>query len=114
MDFREYTVRREGHEIVIMGTIHEPVHWDFSIRMCEDDLAGVAQVTRQKTMLLWLLRAVFKRRRHGHWSQDRVEHLAEAARRRLAAKEKFLPAAQPTGMAPGGSILDETSPANGR
>ena len=114
MDFREYTVRREGDEIVIMGTIHEPVHWDFSIRMCEDDLAGIAQVTRQKTMLLWLLRAVFKRQRHAHWSQDRVEHLAEATRRRLAASEKFLAASQATGMTSAGSILDETSAANGR
>ena len=44
MDFREYTVVREGSEIVIQGTITEPVHWDFSIRMCEDDIAGIARV----------------------------------------------------------------------
>ena len=110
MDFREYTVRREGDEIVIMGTIHEPVHWDFSIRMCEDDLAGVAQVATRKTMLVWLLRALFKRKRHAHWSQDRVEHLADAARRRAAAEEKFAAADAPSA----GSMLDSSSSLSGR
>ncbi len=47
MDFREYTVIRDGTEVVIHGTIHEPVHWDFSIRLCEDDLPGIAQVALQ-------------------------------------------------------------------
>ena len=110
MDFREYTVRREGDEIVIMGTIHEPVHWDFSIRMCEDDLAGVAQVATRKTMLVWLLRALFKRKRHAHWSQDRVEHLADAARRRAAAEQKFAAADAPSA----GSMLDSSSSLSGR
>ena len=110
MDFREYTVRREGDEIVILGTIREPVHWDFSIRMCEDDLAGVAQVATRKTMLLWLIRALFKRNRRGHWSQDRSEHLAEAARRRTAADEKFATA----DTASVGSMLDPSSTIGGR
>jgi len=105
MDFREYTVRREGDEIVIVGTIHEPVHWDFSIRMCEDDLAGIAQVATKKTMVLWLLRAIFRRRRHAHWSQGRGEHLAEAERRRVAAEQKFAEA-QATSAS---SILDSSS-----
>ena len=114
MDFREYTVRREGDEIVIMGTIHEPVHWDFSIRMCEDDLAGVVQVATRKTMLRWLLRALFKRKRHAHWSQDRVEHLAEAERRRLAAKTKFAAAAADADATSAGSMLDPSSTAGSR
>lgn len=112
MDFREYTVRREGDEIVIMGTIREPVHWDFSIRMCEDDLAGVAQVATRKTMLLWLLRALFKRNRHAHWSQGRDEHLAEAARRRIAAKEKFR--AADAKSSPTDSMLEPDSTLGGR
>jgi hypothetical protein len=112
MDFREYTVRREGDEIVIMGTIREPVHWDFSIRMCEDDLAGVAQVATRKTMLLWLLRALFKRNRHGHWSQSRDEHLAEAERRRVAAKEKFR--AADAKSSPTDSMLEPDSTLGGR
>ena len=40
MDFREYDVIRNGDEILVVGTINEPVHWDFTIRMCEDDLAS--------------------------------------------------------------------------
>jgi len=105
MDFREYTVRREGDEILILGTIREPVHWDFSIRMCEDDLAGVAQVATRKTMIVWLLRALFRRRRKAHWSQGRDEYLAEAARRRAAAEEKFCSAA----AASAGAMLDSRS-----
>jgi hypothetical protein len=41
MDFREYTVVREGDELVVVGTIRDPINWDFTIRMCEDDLAGM-------------------------------------------------------------------------
>ena len=43
MDFREYTVVREGDELVVVGTIRDPINWDFTIRMCEDDLAGLAR-----------------------------------------------------------------------
>jgi len=70
MDFREYTVARDGPELLILGTIHEPVHWDFSIRLCEDDLPGITRVLLRRRMLGWLLRAVFRRDRHAHWSQD--------------------------------------------
>ena len=95
MDFREYTVARDGPELVIQGTIHEPVHWDFSIRLCEDDLPGIARVALQPRMLGWLLRAAFRRDRHAHWSQDRAAHLADARARREAADAKFCAAAQP-------------------
>ena len=95
MDFREYTVTREGPELLILGTIHEPVHWDFSIRLCEDDLPGITRVLLQRRMLGWLLRALFRRDRHAHWSQDRAAHVAEAAARRVAAAAKFAASAQP-------------------
>jgi hypothetical protein len=95
MDFREYTVTRDGPELFILGTIHEPVHWDFSIRLCEDDLPGIARVLLQRRMLGWLLRAAFRRNRHAHWSQDRATHLADARTRRLAADAKFSASAQP-------------------
>ncbi|MCC7077220.1 MAG: hypothetical protein IT198_08855 [Acidimicrobiia bacterium] len=89
MDFREYTVRREGDEIVIVGTIREPVHWDFTIRMCEDDLAGVTRVALQRPTLALLLRAAFKRNKNAHWSVDRKEQIAAAkeARQELLEKE---------------------------
>lgn len=89
MDFREYTVVREGPEVVIRGTIHEPVHWDFSIRLCEDDLPGIASVATQRTMLGWLLRAVLRRQRHAHWSNDRTTHLAQARTRRAASATRL-------------------------
>jgi hypothetical protein len=61
-------------------------------------------------MVTWLLRALFRRKRHDHWSQERDEHLAEAARRRVAAEVKFsavdAPATDP--------MLDSGSTVGGR
>jgi hypothetical protein len=88
MDFREYEVVREGNEIVIVGTIRDPVNWDFSIRFCEDDIAGMTQFAVARPTLGMFLRGFFKRNRHHHWTQERSEHVAEGKRRRAEAKEK--------------------------
>lgn len=89
MDFREYRVVREGGEVMIMGTIHEPVNWDFSIRVCEDDLAGIIQVGRQRAMIGLLLRALLKPRKHHHWSGDHGEHVTDARTRRRDLKDRL-------------------------
>lgn len=88
MDFREYDVVVEGDEIVIVGTIHEPVHWDFSIRVCEDDLAGIINVALKKPTRRFALRAVFRRDKRHHWNSDRGrrivlsrEHALDLARK---------------------------------
>ncbi len=44
MDFRNYELRREGDELVVAGTITEPVTWDFSIRMEPSDIPGLLRV----------------------------------------------------------------------
>ena len=88
MDFREYAVVREGNEIVIVGTIRDPVNWDFSIRFCEDDIAGMTQFAVARPTIGMFLRGLFKRKRHHHWTQERAEHVAEGKRRRQQAKEK--------------------------
>lgn len=88
MDFREYRVVREGDEIVVVGTIRDPVNWDFSIRMCEDDLPGLIRVALQKPMLGIILRSLFRRARKHHWTQPRDEHLAEGRKRVVTAREK--------------------------
>ncbi|MHB8245601.1 MAG: hypothetical protein ACYDGN_09660 [Acidimicrobiales bacterium] len=44
MDFRECEIRREGNEVVIQGTIREPVTWDFSIRIEPRDIPGMLRV----------------------------------------------------------------------
>lgn len=75
MDFREYNVTSDGDEMVIKGTIHEPVHWDFTIRMCEDDLAGLTKLVMTKTALTFLLKAAFKRKKSSHWGVSREEHI---------------------------------------
>ena len=88
MDFREYEVVRDGDEIVVVGTIREPVTWDFTIRICEDDLAGIANLATQRPTWGLLLRSLFKRDKGHHWSRDRAEQAAEARQRREAAREK--------------------------
>ncbi len=95
MDFREYTVERDGKEIIIKGTITEPVRWDFSIRMCEDDLPGISRVALKKATLGFLLRSMFKRKKDNHWSvpkEDKAEdEKAEAAK---ATRQEKLAAAK--------------------
>lgn len=89
MDFREYDVVREGNEILIVGTIRDPVNWEFSIRMCEDDIAGVARIAARRSMLSLVLRSLFKLKKHHHWNDDREEHVAGAKERRKAAVAKY-------------------------
>jgi hypothetical protein len=82
MDFREYDVIRNGDEILVVGTINEPVHWDFTIRMCEDDLAGIARVAVRRPMIALILRSAIRRNKHHHWNTDRKTHVAEVIQRR--------------------------------
>jgi hypothetical protein len=87
MDFREYEIVRQGEEIVIVGTIRDPVNWDFTIRICEDDISGTALLLLRRPMLAMLFRGLFKRRKHGHWNQEQAAHRAEGKRRRRVARE---------------------------
>lgn len=87
LDFREYEVLRVDDEIVVVGTIRDPVNWDFTIRICEDDIAGMAGLALRKSMIGHLLRSFFKRMKNHHWGQERAEHLAEGKRRRQKARE---------------------------
>jgi len=86
MDFREYTVVREGDELVIVGTIRDPISWEFTIRLCEDDVAGMIALGANRNTFGLVMRWLFGRRPKHHWSQDRHEHLAEGKKRLLAAK----------------------------
>lgn len=70
MDFREYRVVPDGNEVRIEGTITDPVHWDFTIRMCQDDLPGLTKVLFKKEMLFFLLKAAVTRKKASHWSSD--------------------------------------------
>ena len=88
MDFREYEVIREGDEIVVVGTIRDPVNWDFSLRICEDDIPGLARLLLRRYMFAHLFRALFKLLKHHLWSQDLAEHIAEGKLRVGKAREK--------------------------
>jgi hypothetical protein len=87
LDFREYEVVRADDELVVVGTIRDPVNWDFTIRICEDDVPGMTWLVLRRAMVGHLLRALFKRRKRHHWGQERAEHLAEGRRRRQVARE---------------------------
>jgi hypothetical protein len=88
MDFREYAVIRESDEAIIVGTIRDPVNWDFSIRVCQDDIVGMTKLILRPAMIRLLLRSIFRRRKKHHWSQEHPEHLAEGKKRIAAAAEK--------------------------
>ena len=44
MDFREYDIARDGDDVVVSGTIREPVNWDFAIRITGADIPGMLRV----------------------------------------------------------------------
>jgi len=95
LDFREYAVVREGDEVVIKGTIREPVVWDFAIRICEDDLAGVTRLVADRSILRLLLRGILRREPRHHWPVDRSEQVSRAPARRTEAERRFGPAPPP-------------------
>jgi len=87
MDFREFEVAEAEGELIVVGTIRDPVNWDFTIRVCEDDIAGLLHLALRPKMIRMLLRSMFKRKKKYHWSGDLAEHLEEGARRFEAVKE---------------------------
>jgi hypothetical protein len=74
-------------ELVVVGTIRDPVNWDFTIRICEDDVPGMAWLVLRRAMVGLLLRALFKRRKRHHWGEEHAEHVAEGTKRRQVARE---------------------------
>lgn len=89
MDFREYVVTTENHELIIRGTIHDPVHWDFTITMCEDDLPGLIRVATRRQTIGLLVRSLLKPRKRHHWKDDRKEHVTAAAEHRRENIERY-------------------------
>jgi hypothetical protein len=88
MDFREFAVIHENDEVVIVGTIRDPVNWDFTIRVCEDDIVGMTKLILRPAMIGMLLKSIFRRKKRDHWSQDYAEHIAEGKERWIDAQEK--------------------------
>jgi hypothetical protein len=61
MDFREYEIARDGDEVVVSGTIREPVNWDFTIRISGDDIPGMLRLGLHRHTLAMAVRWVFHR-----------------------------------------------------
>ncbi len=61
MDFREYEIARDGDEIVVSGTIREPVNWDFTIRINGDDIPGMLRLGLHRHTLAMAVRWVLHR-----------------------------------------------------
>ncbi|HVA73849.1 MAG TPA: hypothetical protein VNF71_04735 [Acidimicrobiales bacterium] len=62
MDFREYEVTREGNDVIVTGTIREPVNWDFTIRMTGDDIPGMLRLGLHRHTLAMAAHWLFRRR----------------------------------------------------
>jgi hypothetical protein len=90
MDFREYEVINEGRELVIVGTIRDPVTWEFSIRLCQDDISGMAKLILCGRVIRFVLSTLFKRKStvDHHWTDEYSEHLAKGKEFSIDAKQK--------------------------
>ncbi len=86
MDFREYEIVREGDECVVVGVIRDPVNWDFTIRVSEDDIAGMTRLILNPRTLKMVISALFKRKKKHHWTESIEEHLEEGTKRLEVAK----------------------------
>lgn len=64
MDFREYEIARDGDEVVVTGTIREPVSWDFTIRISGDDIPGMLRLGLHRQTIAMAVRWVLHRRSH--------------------------------------------------
>ena len=62
MDFREYDVTREGSDVIVTGTIREPVNWDFTIRITGDDIPGMLRLGLHRYTLAMAAHWLFHRR----------------------------------------------------
>jgi hypothetical protein len=113
IDFREFAVIREGDEAIVVGKIRDPVNWDFSIRICEDDILGMTKLILRPAMIGLLLRSLSRRRKKHHWTQHHPEHIAEGKKRIQSAREK---AAERVRLREenGGELPDETRPSRRR
>jgi hypothetical protein len=76
MNFMNYDVRKDGHEVVISGRIAEPVKWEFWIRFDEGDVPGLIRVAKNPSVVGMVGRHWFKKvflfwRRSGEKAAER-------------------------------------------
>lgn len=62
MDFRYYKVAKKsnGKEITIVGKMHDPVNWEFWIKMEPEDIAGVMKVFFTPAMIWYVIKNAWR------------------------------------------------------
>ncbi len=80
MDFREYEIKRDGDDVVVSGTIREPVNWDFTIRINGDDIPGMLRLGLHRHTLAMAARWAFHRSAKGPPPKPETPPIAARAR----------------------------------
>ena len=70
MDFREYEITCEGDEVVVSGRIREPVNWNFSLRISQEDIPGMLRIGLNRATLRLGIRWALRRKPKGVVSDD--------------------------------------------
>lgn len=62
MDFRYYKVAKNsnGKEVTIVGKMHDPVNWEFWIKMEPEDIAGVMKVFFTPAMIWYVIKNAWR------------------------------------------------------
>lgn len=62
MDFRYYKVAKKsnGNEVTIVGKMHDPVNWEFWIKMEPEDIAGVMKMFFTPAMVWYIIKNAWR------------------------------------------------------
>lgn len=92
LDFREYVIAPDGDDVMISGTITDPVTWDFTIRVERDDIPGMLRVALSRRVLALAL-AWVRHPRRARVSRDRSGR--EATGEAYARPTRYVPRGRP-------------------
>lgn len=90
MDFRDYEIARDGDEVVVSGTIREPVNWDFTIRIDGDDIPGMLRLGLHRHTIAMAVR----------WALHRASKAAPAPGAPPVVTRSRTPAVSPRAVLP--------------
>lgn len=60
MNLKEFQVKKQGKEVILIGVTHAPVTWETNIRVRSEDIGGILKIALNPKVLVlglrWLLR----------------------------------------------------------